>query len=78
VSTSIDSGATLTLNFNEPNLQMDEECLSVGINHYIVHYGSESGFYTNEISIAQNELDCPVVGSNICGDTTRCSIIITI
>jgi hypothetical protein len=81
VSTTAQSGSELTLSFNEPNLQMDGNCLTSQISRYVVHYGSDSGSYTTEVSVDRDSsaLTCTTIGTHpSCGDITNCSTQITI
>lgn len=81
VDVSIGSGSEVTLSFNEPIRQMDGNCLSSRINQYVVHYGMESGSYTEEIDIPRDstQLECTAVDSDPqCGDITSCSIVVSI
>jgi hypothetical protein len=81
ISTAAEEGSEVEITFTEPNRQLDDGCLLSEIQQYVVHYGSQSGDYSNEVEIPRNdpELACTAVDSHPeCGDITRCSISLSI
>lgn len=80
VSANIQRGDDVQLSFKEPVRQSNGECLSVGIEQYVVEYGTQSGEYTDEVSIPRNssELTCTATGVDSCNDINSCSINVTL